>query len=268
MPPGLHIRTRPPLDPGGPSPVRVVLVHGAMDRGGSFGRVAQKLRDFEVVTYDRRGYARSMHVGHSVDFTDQVDDLLSVLAGRPAVVAGHSFGGNVVLAAAQSAPQLVPAAVVFEPPAPWTPGWRSRTASSSPGRSPEEVAEAFMRRMVGDRIWEMLPASTQEQRRAEGVTLMSELQGLGTLRPYQPERITAPVVVGWGTASAPHLIRAARELAGELPAAVAHEVDGSSHGVHLSHAGDYAAMIRTAARLGWPPAGPAGADSAEQAPAG
>lgn len=260
-PAGLHVHTRPPLEPTTAAPARVVLVHGAMDRGGSFGRVMQRLRDLEVVTYDRRGYARSMGAGQGESFDDQVDDLLAVLDGRPAVLAGHSFGGNVVLAGAQAAPDLVPAAVVFEPPAPWTPNWRSRTRNSAPGRSPEEVAERFMRRMVGDRIWEMLPKATQLQRRAEGVTLLRELEALGDQRPYQPERVTIPVVVGWGTASAPHLMKAARDLAGELPGAIPWEVEGSSHGVHLSHAAELAAMIRLAIERGRAPEGyPSAAD--------
>ncbi len=214
--------------------------------------MAQRLRDLEVVTYDRRGYARSKDVGAGVRFADQVNDLLAVLDGRPAIVAGHSYGGNVVLAAAEAAPALVPAAVVFEAPAPWLPGWPSRTLTTAPGRTPEEVAEAFMRRMVGDRIWEHLPNVTREQRRAEGATLLTELEALGDARPYRLERITMPVVVGWGTHSAPHLSRAARLLAGELADATPYEVAGCDHGVHLSHPSELAAMIRLAIDLGWP----------------
>ncbi len=245
-PPGLHIHVRPPLESPAKGLSRVVLVHGAMDRGGSFGRVAQKLRDLEVVTYDRRGYARSMDAGQCEGFEDQVADLLTVLEGRPGVVAGHSFGGNVALAAAQAEPALVPAAVVFEPPAPWTPGWPALTRRSATGSTAEAVAESFMRRTVGDRVWEHLPRATQVQRRAEGVTLLNELEALGERRPYDPSRITAPVVVGWGTASPPHLSEAARQLACELPNAVRYEVRGAGHGVHLTHASDFAAMIRVA----------------------
>ena len=96
---GLAVTTRPAIEatPAGPPP-RVVMVHGAMDRATSFGRVGLRLRDAEVVTYDRRGYAGSWPLGPTPDFAHQVHDLVEVLDGRPAVVVGHSYGGNVVLA--------------------------------------------------------------------------------------------------------------------------------------------------------------------------
>lgn len=244
--PSLAVVERPSTTPPG---ARVVLVHGAMDRGGSFGRVANRLRDLDVVTYDRRGYAGSSAVGPATSFDEQVADLLEVLDRRPSVVAGHSFGGNVVLTAAERHPDLVRAAVVFEPPAPWQEWWPGTTQRSSVGRTPEETAEAFMRRMVGDRIWDMLPASTRSQRRAEGATLLAELRSLGGRRPYDPGAVTVPVIVGWGTESPEHMVQAARILAGELPRATAVEVQGSNHGVHLSHPSEMAAMIRTAVDL-------------------
>lgn len=244
--PVLHLTSRPPLDPPGGPAGRVVLVHGAMDRGGSFGRVGLRLSDVELVTYDRRGYAGSWGIGPSTRFEDQVADLLEVLGGRPAVVAGHSFGGNVALAAAARHPELVPAAVIFEAPAPWEPWWPSTTARSAAGRTPEEVAESFMRRVVGARIWEHLPAATREQRRAEGATLLAELQAVGATRPYDPAAVRQPVVVGWGSESPEHMRRAAQQLSTELPVATAVEVAGSSHGVHLTHPAELARLVRLA----------------------
>ena len=47
---------------GSPGPL-VVLVHGSMDRSGSWVRVVRELRDVHTVRYDRRGYGRSRHLG-------------------------------------------------------------------------------------------------------------------------------------------------------------------------------------------------------------
>ena len=136
--------------------------------------------------------------------------------------------------------------MIFEAPAPWEHWWRSTTQRESAGRSPEETAEAFMVRMVGRRIWERLPEATRRQRRAEGATMLAELRALGRERPYEPDAVACPVVVGWGTSSPDHLRMAAATLAGELPRGVAVEVVGSNHGVHLSHPEALADMVRRA----------------------
>jgi pimeloyl-ACP methyl ester carboxylesterase len=73
----------------------VVLVHGSLDRAGSFARVIRRLADLHTVAYDRRGYHRSRHVVPVHDTLDgHVDDLLLVIDSRPAVVIGHSYGGD------------------------------------------------------------------------------------------------------------------------------------------------------------------------------
>jgi pimeloyl-ACP methyl ester carboxylesterase len=167
---GLHINERPPTEAGSAEGRLAVLVHGAMDRSSSFSRMAGRLADWTVVSYDRRGYGRSHHRGASESFDDQVEDLLEVLDGRCAVAFGHSLGGDVVLAAAAAHPALISAALVWEPPQPWLEWWPTDSASRGAGGdlSAEDRAEWFMRRMVGDRVWERLPAATRAQRRAEG----------------------------------------------------------------------------------------------------
>ena len=61
----------------------------------------------------------------------QVADLVDVLAGRPAVVFGHSYGGNVALAAADRHPDLVRAVGVYETPLSWLDWWPGTTAGSA-----------------------------------------------------------------------------------------------------------------------------------------
>lgn len=237
------------------SPLVVVLVHGTMDRSASFAKTARRLDDLHVIRYDRRGYGRSVALGPARDIAQQVDDLLGLVDGRPAVVAGHSLGGVIALAAAARDPRVVRAVVAYESPRSWLDWWPGGTAGgaaiSIAGESgPEEAAERFMRRMVGDERWERMPPSTRAARRAEGPAMVAEIDG--TRRPpapYEDAAVTVPVVVGHGTESQPHHQRTAQDLAASLPHAELHVVEGAGHGVHLTHPGEFAALVRRAVEL-------------------
>ena len=246
---GLRVVVREPLEDGPGAGRLLVLVHGAMDRATSFTRLTAKLRDWTVVTYDRRGYGHSSHLGPPEDFDVQVADLVEVLAGRPAVAFGHSLGGDVVLTTLCRHPDLITSAVVWEPPQPWLPFWPTESASRGAGShlGPEDRAEWFMRRMVGDRIWERLPSATRAQRRAEGRTLEAELQSLGGDPLFDPARVEAPVIVGRGGESRVHHRRASRELAAMLPAGTLADIPDAGHGAHLSHPAEVAELIRRVA---------------------
>ena len=142
----------------------VVLVHGSMDRMAGMAKLARRLAtDCSVISYDRRGYGES--VAHVGPFTmeHQVADLVTLVAGRPCVLVGHSYGGNVVLATADRHPELVAAIALYETPLSWLPWWPGTTAGANAlatrGR-PEEAAERFMRRMIGDELWDRLPERT------------------------------------------------------------------------------------------------------------
>lgn len=246
---GLRVIRREPTVDGPAAGRLVVCVHGAMDRATSFTRLMAKLPDWTVVAYDRRGYGQSAHLGPPETFDQQVDDLLSVLDDRPAVAFGHSLGGDVVLAAVSRHPGPISAAVVWEPPQPWLAWWPTDSAShpEGQGRDPEERAEWFMRRMVGDRIWERLPRSTRQQRRSEGHTLNADIGLLSAAAVFDPYRVRIPVIVGRGSESSPHQRRSARELAASLPNAELAEIAGSGHGAHLSHPGEVAGLLQRVA---------------------
>lgn len=246
---GLRVFTREPTEDGPGAGRLLVLVHGAMDRATSFTRLSARLRDWTVVSYDRRGYGHSSHLGPPEHFETQVDDLHEVLAGRTAVAFGHSLGGDVVLATMARHPGLVTSAVVWEPPQPWLPFWPAESASRGAGSHllPEDRAEWFTRRMVGDRIWERLPSATRAQRRAEGRTLDAELRSLGGEPLFDPFRIRVPVIVGRGGESRVHHRRASRELAAALPTGELAEIPDSGHGAHLSHPAEVADLIRRVA---------------------
>jgi pimeloyl-ACP methyl ester carboxylesterase len=242
------------VDPGPPGAPRVVLIHGSLDRSTAFLRVARELLDLTVVRFDRRGYGKSLGVGASTSFDDQVHDLAAVVGEEPSIVAGHSLGGIVALTFASRHPELAPAVVAYEAPMPWLTSWPSNTAGGAAVASGDDgdAAEAFMRRIVGDERWDSLPPRTKSQRRAEGPALVAELRSLRPPHPapYDAATFPVPVVVGHGSKSRPHHMEGTRRLADELPDGELVVIEGADHGAHLTHPREFASLVRRAvARL-------------------
>ena len=186
----------------------VVLVHGSMDRSGGLLKLSRVLdRGNRVARYDRRGYGRSAPYAGPFDMEHQVADLVEVIAGRPALLVGHSYGGNVALATAARHPRLVRAVAIYESPLSWEPWWPGTTAGAAAVErlaDPEGAAETFMRRMIGDARWEGLPERTRATRRAEGLAMVHELADLRLHRPWSAEEIQVPVLTGYGTKGSAH----------------------------------------------------------------
>ncbi len=231
------------------APPRIVMVHGAMDRSVSFGRTVRRLADREVVRYDRRGYARSRHLPAGT-LDDHVADLIGVASDGPTVLVGHSVGGVVALAAASLAPGLpeLAAVLAYEAPSPWASWWpkKAEVRAGDAGATAEDEAEAFMRRMVGDRTWSRLGARTRADRRSEGDALRADLAMVErTERPYDPAAITVPVLSVAGSETTWWHRRAAEELADAVPLGRFALVRGASHGAHLTHPEALADLVRS-----------------------
>ena len=237
--------------PGPPGSPRVVFVHGSLDRSTAFLRTIRLLDDVTTVRYDRRGYGKSVGAGTCTTMAEQVDDLAAVVGGEPAVFFGHSLGGVVALGLAARHPELAPAVVAYESPMAWLPWWSSASAGAAALTTPGDegdAAERFMRRMVGDARWEELPQRTRDQRRAEGPALVAELRSIRPPAPppYEPTALTMPILAAHGSESRPHHRRTARVLAEAAPRGELHVVDGAGHGVHLTHPGAVADLVRRA----------------------
>lgn len=225
-----------------------MLVHGTLDRATSFARVVHHLADRPVTRYDRRGYGHSRAVGAG-PLEDHVEDLLAVLDGRPATVAGHSYGGVVALVAAARRPDLVWSVLAFEAPQPWSPEWEAGSAGDAAlaEADPAVAAETFLRHLLGDARWEGLPDKAKADRRAEGPALVADLSSIRQAPPFDPADIGVPVLVASGSRSAERHRQGARRLAAALPQGGFAEVDGAFHGAHLTHPAEFAALVRRAA---------------------
>ena len=249
--PGLHVVDHPASGPVGSSLV-VVLVHGSLDRGTSFARVVRRLPDLHVVTYDRRGYHRSRPVAPlATTLEDHVADLVAVVDGRPSVLVGHSYGGDVALGAAAEAPDAVRAVGVYEPPLPWSDWWPRRSSGSIAAEDPAAFAESFFRRVVSDDAWDRLPETARADRRADGPALVAELASIRRDRsPIDFGAIAVPVVLGRGSRSLPHHRRAIDTLVELLRTTEVVEFPGATHGAHLSQPDAFAAFVRLVAARG------------------
>lgn len=242
-------------DAGGPL---VVLVHGSMDRSAGLLRLSRRLDDTSLVLrYDRRGYGRSVGMGGPFSVGQHVDDLVRLLdeqapSGRAALVFGHSFGGNVALGLAARRPDLVAAVAVYETPLSWLDWWPADTAGGSAlaEADPTAAAEAFMRRLLGDKKWERLPPSSRAARLAEGPAMVGELADLRRGAPWRPERVTVPVLALAGERAREHHRRSASALARMLADCSVEIVPGAGHVGPNTHADEVTRRLRRFAGIG------------------
>lgn len=243
VPTHLHVVDLPTPDPSAPL---VVIVHGAMDRSSSFGRVVRQLDDLHVIRFDRRGYGRSAGCAPG-RLDDHVDDLLAIIGDRRATVFGHSIGGVIALIAASRHPDRVESVLAYEAPSPWASWWpQPATTPARADEDPADEAERFMRRAIGDHYWERLPARTRADRRAEGEALRADIASLQGPTPFDATALAVPVLAAAGSDTTWWHQRATRELAEAVPAGEHAVVAGAEHAAHLSHPTATAHLVRRA----------------------
>jgi pimeloyl-ACP methyl ester carboxylesterase len=224
----------------------VICVHGGLDRGGSFARLARRMESFDLIAYDRRGYQGSRGlVPLGLEF--HVDDLLA-LARReaekgPVLYFGHSFGGVVALGAALRDPALSQQVIAYEAPLPWV---RHRENSRSIlSDDPEYEAEMFFRRMVSNSAWERLSELERRSRRLDGPALYSDLSLLSTgAIPFDLSQLEVPTLYAHGDAYHVEYYRSLCQDLRELsPCFETRELEKAGHGAHLSHPDLLASLI-------------------------
>lgn len=221
----------------------LVCVHGGLDRGGSFSRLARRLDTVDVVAYDRRGYQGSRALGPA-PLDEHVADLSAVARREPGPVAlfGHSFGGLVALAAAQRDPGLACLVATFESPLPWV---LARTSGRpEPTDDPAYEAEVFFRRVVSDAGWERLSEAERDSRRADGPALLADLATLRGPAPVDVATLATPFVLLYGDGPLGPYYRALAARLGEVaPGVRCAELPGASHGAHLGAPGPLARAL-------------------------
>jgi pimeloyl-ACP methyl ester carboxylesterase len=225
----------------------VVCVHGALDRGGSFARLVQRLDTFDAVIYDRRGYQGSRDL-KSADLDVHVDDLLTLVAReaerQPVILFGHSFGGVVTFGAALRDPSHVQLVVNFESPLPWI----LRRESSRPPLSDDarHEAERFFRHVVSTKAWDRLSEHQRESRRLDGPALLRDLAIVQRSEaPFNLATLRVPATYVYGDGIRADYYRALSvELEKVNPSIETVEIEHANHDAHLKNADQLAKIVQ------------------------
>jgi pimeloyl-ACP methyl ester carboxylesterase len=228
------------------SEATVICIHGGLDRGGSFARLARRTDRFDLVTYDRRGYQGSRDL-RPLGFSNHVSDLIALAgheeAARPIILFGHSYGGVIAYGAAIADPTLSRLVVTYEAPLPWI---LQRRGTSAPVSSdPELEAEKFFRRFVSDGAWERLSELQRDSRRRDGPALIDDLSSLRSGQPlFDISALSTPAVYVYGDVHAPEFYETlAVELASINPIIRSQQIVNAAHGAHLSVPDQLAALL-------------------------
>lgn len=224
----------------------LICVHGGLDRGGSFARLARRTESFDLIAYDRRGYQGSRGL-QPLSFQDHVQDLLAIArrerAHGPVLYLGHSYGGVIALGAAIAEPTLCQLVVCYEAPVPWI--LKRENPRPKVGHDPEHEAELFFRRMVSNGAWERLSEYERESRRLDGPGLFSDLELLDSGRvPFDLTDLQSSLLYLHGDWSAAPFYRdLCRVLATITPLATSRELANAGHGAHLANPDQLATIL-------------------------
>lgn len=225
----------------GAGDVLVVFVHGVLDKGRSFSRVADFLSPAcRVLWYDRRGYGASADApGAPVDVDVHIEDLVAVLDRRRAVVVGHSFGGVIAAGAALRAPESVEALVLYETVMAWAPGWDDRVMRQILwSDDPEDAALRLVLREKYDVMSRNDRLRLQPQARA----FVLEERSTRARTPYDIAELQIPLVYGFSdnfpvVAMQQHLQAVVRDI--ELVT-----IPGGGHNAHCAAPEEFAGLVR------------------------
>lgn len=102
----------------GQGPV-ILFLHGGMDEGASWARVAARLRSrFRVLRLHRRQYRLDLKTGAACTMAEEVEHVRALvkLIDEPMLIVGHSSGAVLALEALVALPEAFAGAVLYEPP--------------------------------------------------------------------------------------------------------------------------------------------------------
>jgi pimeloyl-ACP methyl ester carboxylesterase len=222
----------------------VLFVHGAMGWGRSFDRAAEHLGpDLTMWWYDRRGYGTASKApGTPATVPTHIEDILTILDGRRAVLIGHSFGGVSVLGAAVRAHEQIEAIGLYETPIAWAPGW-----DDSPLQRvfrADDPVETGLRMLFGERL-DAMTEERQAQLRLDGIEFIAEELSVRTgTPPYDLTKVVAPVT--YGRTDAGMLPVVVDYLQKSIPHFDVVDLPGAGHHAHRTDPAAFAGLVRRA----------------------
>lgn len=207
----------------------ILLIHGsATDHTAWSIQLAGPLRErFSLIAYDRRPGT----------VEEQAEDAASLLPER-ALVIGSSFGAVVTLELLRRHGARVAGAVLIEPPmgrsddTPAAPaaflGEFDRLVETAGGPA---AGEFFLRTVLGDTLYDRIPAAFQERSKARWAEIRADSAALIAYRPRYAElgAITTPIQLLGGERSAAYFRPTLDALCTALPQARLEIIPAAGH---------------------------------------
>ena len=240
--------------------VPILLIHPAGATASTWGSATEELaRVGRVITYDRRGYARSggEPVRSVSTHTADAAAILEQLRAPPAVVVGTSAGATIAVDLAVRRPDLVRVVIAHES------AWRATrhlpalfqvTALAKIGwlallgrRS--DAAEALLRVVYtyrdGGTAWDAFPEEWRRVARENArATLADFRNSIGSYpSPTDLATVEVPVVCTYGARSPNNMFPIARSLASAIPAARTHQIEGAAHAAAFDATSTFVQLI-------------------------
>lgn len=226
--------------------VPMLLIHPAGATASTWGSVTEELaRIGRVVTYDRRGYARSggEPVHEAATHTADAAAMLETLRLPPAVVVGTSAGATIAIDLAVRRPDLVRLVVAHEA------AWRAnrqlptvaelaavaKIASLALRGRHADAAETLLRAAYtyrdGGSAWDAFPEEWRRVGRENARPALADFRNSVGDYPSRTDLATVevPVLCTYGARSRRSMFRCARSLAAAIPTARTHQIEGAGH---------------------------------------
>jgi pimeloyl-ACP methyl ester carboxylesterase len=247
--------------------VPILLIHPSGATASTWGSAVDELaRIGRVITYDRRGYARSSGepVRSVSTHTADAAALLEALGAERAVVVGTSSGAIIAIDLAVRRPDLIRAVIEHEGPWRFTrhvpTGSQVRTfaamGSSVLRGRPSDAAEALLRSAYsyreGGTAWDAFP---EEWRRAGRENAKATLWDFLTTIGNHPTAkdlatINVPVVCSYGARSPDFMVRCTGSFAAAIPRARVHRIEGAAHAAPFDATDNFVQLISDTMREG------------------
>ncbi|MHB8669558.1 MAG: alpha/beta fold hydrolase [Acidimicrobiales bacterium] len=240
--------------------VPTLLIHASGATASTWGSAGDDLAQVaRVVTYDRRGYGRSggEPVRSISTHTADAAAILEAVQSPPAVVVGISIGATIAIDLAVRRPDLVRAVIAHE--SPWRATRHVPTISQLAalagmsrlerrGHYPE-AAERFLRFAYtyrdGQTAWDAFPQEWRLVAREHAKAALADIHiAVGNYpSPRELATIDSPVTCSYGERSVHSMVRIVRSLAGAIPAARLHQIEGAGHAAAFDAPANFVQVI-------------------------
>ena len=249
-------------DGAGPA---IVIIHGGMDDGRAWKKVADRLSDsYRVVRLRRRPYG----LRAPTTMAQEVDDVLAVSEAvqGPKMLVGHSSGGVLALETMVASPKTFRGAVIYEPPVVLGPPVggeatqrvRAAIEAGKPGKAIAIFSQHMLRlNPVQARFVGLYAALHPRYRKLVHTQLrVEEIDDLG-VRLDEYAKLDVPVTLVSGSRSPGHLEERIDVLVNTMPRSEKVVLKKQSHGAHLTAPDQLAVIARALATQVLPAKAPA-----------